>query len=199
MKLKVTQLCLTHCDPMDYTVHGLLQARILEWVEFSFSRRSSLPRDWTRVSRIVGRHFTIWATREAQSESYSVMSDSLWPHGLYNPWNSSGQKDEFTYDYKSAVQTISTFVSCIDFLLLKKKKKPIVLRSLTQCLFIISQLHREDIWYCMARFSTPAKIKILASCVLIWSSGTSFKFISVMSRIQLFPVIGLKSQSLATC
>ena len=38
MKLKVTQLCLTLCDPMDYTVHRILQARILEWVAFRFSR-----------------------------------------------------------------------------------------------------------------------------------------------------------------
>ena len=38
VKVKVTQLCLTLCDPMDYTVHGILQARILEWVAFPFSR-----------------------------------------------------------------------------------------------------------------------------------------------------------------
>ena len=49
------------------TVHGIFQARILEWVAISFSRRSSWPRDWTQVSRIVGRHFTIWATREVLS------------------------------------------------------------------------------------------------------------------------------------
>ena len=42
---KVTQSCLTLCDPMDYTVHGILQARILEWVAFSLSGRSSQPRD----------------------------------------------------------------------------------------------------------------------------------------------------------
>ena len=41
MKVKVTPLCLTLCDPMDYTVHGSLQARILEWVAFPFSRGSS--------------------------------------------------------------------------------------------------------------------------------------------------------------
>ena len=41
VKVKVTQLCLTLCDPMDYTVRGILQARILEWVAFPFSRGSS--------------------------------------------------------------------------------------------------------------------------------------------------------------
>ena len=47
----------------DPSVHGILQARILEWVAISFSRGSSLPRDWTQVSCIAGRCFNLWATR----------------------------------------------------------------------------------------------------------------------------------------
>ena len=43
--MKVTQSCLTLCDPMDCTVYGILQAKILEWVAFPFSRGSSQPRD----------------------------------------------------------------------------------------------------------------------------------------------------------
>ena len=54
MKVTVTQLCPTLCNPMDYTVHGILQARILEWVAFPFSRGSSQPRDQTQVSHIAG-------------------------------------------------------------------------------------------------------------------------------------------------
>ena len=50
---------------MDYTVHGILQARILEWIAFPFSRGSSQPRDRTQVSHIAGRFFTNWATKEA--------------------------------------------------------------------------------------------------------------------------------------
>ena len=69
--VKLAQSCPTFCDPMDCSllcssVCGILQARILEWVAISFSRRSSQPRDRIRVSRIAGRHFTIWATREAR-------------------------------------------------------------------------------------------------------------------------------------
>ena len=91
---EVAQSCLTLCDPMDCSlpgssIHGIFQARILEWVAISFSRRSSWPRDWTHVSHIVGRRFTVWTTREVlfRSEwvsewSCSVMSDSLQPHGL---------------------------------------------------------------------------------------------------------------------
>ena len=65
----VTQPCPTLWDPMDCSlpgpfVHGILQARILEWVGIPFSRGSSLPRDWTWVPCMVGRFFTVWATRE---------------------------------------------------------------------------------------------------------------------------------------
>ena len=56
-------------DSMDYnlpgsSIHGVLQARVLEWVAISFPRGSSWPRERTQVSCIVGRHFTIWDTRE---------------------------------------------------------------------------------------------------------------------------------------
>ena len=53
-------------SPTDYTVHGVLQARILGWAAFPFSRGSSQPRDRTQVSRIACGFFTSWATREAQ-------------------------------------------------------------------------------------------------------------------------------------
>jgi len=54
MKVKVAQSCPTLCDPIDYTDHGILQARILEWVAFSFSRGSFQSRDQTQVSHIAG-------------------------------------------------------------------------------------------------------------------------------------------------
>ena len=50
---------------MDYTVYGILQAKILEWVAVPFSRGSTQPRDWTQVSHIAGRFFIGWVTREA--------------------------------------------------------------------------------------------------------------------------------------
>ena len=78
VKGEVAQSCLTLCDPMDYSlpgssVHGVLQARVLEWVAISFSRRSSQLRDWTQASHIVGRHFTIWATRDVK---FYIMEDT---------------------------------------------------------------------------------------------------------------------------
>ena len=66
VKVKATQSCPTLCNPLDCTVYGILQARILEWGAFPFSRGSAQPRDWTQVSSIAGGLFTSWATREAQ-------------------------------------------------------------------------------------------------------------------------------------
>ena len=70
---EVTQSCPTLSNPMDCSlpgssVHGIIQARVLEWVATSYSRGSSPPRDWTQVSlvsHIAVRRFTVWATREA--------------------------------------------------------------------------------------------------------------------------------------
>ena len=72
LKVKVALSCPTLCDPVDYTVRGILQARILEWVAFPFSRGSSQPRDQTQVSRIAGRFFTSWATREVYTHYYWI-------------------------------------------------------------------------------------------------------------------------------
>ena len=56
--VKVTQSCPTLCNPMEYRAHGILQARILEWVATLFSKESSQPRDQTQVSHIAGRFST---------------------------------------------------------------------------------------------------------------------------------------------
>ena len=73
----VSQQCLTLCDPMDCSPQGssvyeILQARILEWVAMPSSRRSSQLRNWTQVSRITGRFFNVWATREACTKNEAV-------------------------------------------------------------------------------------------------------------------------------
>ena len=65
-KVKVTQSCPTLCDPMDYIVHRILQARMLAWVAFPFSRGSSQPRNQPRVSHIAGGFFTSQAIRKGQ-------------------------------------------------------------------------------------------------------------------------------------
>ena len=80
----VAQLCPTLCDPMDCSppgssVHGILQARIWEWVAISFSRGSSQARDQTQVSHTEGRFFTDWATRETQISCINIKKKKkLW-------------------------------------------------------------------------------------------------------------------------
>ena len=83
---EVAQSCPTLWDPMDCSlpgssVHGIFQARVLEWVAVTFSRGSSQPRDQTRVSRIAGRRFTLWSTREAP---YKDMTPLLAFHAAYS-------------------------------------------------------------------------------------------------------------------
>ena len=91
-KVKVKSLS----DPMDpmncslpgSSVHGIFQARVLEWGAIAFSRGSSQPRDQTRVSRIVGRHFTIWATREDTTLDLSQKAKSTeWPQCLFQDFS----------------------------------------------------------------------------------------------------------------
>ena len=65
IKVKLDESCPALCDPMDYIVHWILQARILEWVAFPFSRGSSQSRDWNQLSCAAGGFFTSWVTREA--------------------------------------------------------------------------------------------------------------------------------------
>ena len=100
---EVAQWCLTLCDPRDCSlpgsfIHGVFQARVLEWVATSLSRRSSWPRDWTRVSCSVGRHFTTrevtvqgplkscpWISRQRPSYAALCESASPWSQSLPPP------------------------------------------------------------------------------------------------------------------
>ena len=67
----VAQSCLTLCDPTNcslpgFSVHGILQAKILEWIAIPFSRGTSQPRDRTLVSCLAGKFITIWATGKSR-------------------------------------------------------------------------------------------------------------------------------------
>ena len=96
MYMLVAQSRSTLCNGMECSpsgsVHGIFQARILEWVAIPFSRGSPWPRDWNEVYCIAGRFFTVWAIREAQTTtcvcvrvcvcmcvSHSVVSNSVTP------------------------------------------------------------------------------------------------------------------------
>ena len=102
------QSWLTVCDPMDCGppgsfVHGILQARMLEWVDISFSI-SFWPRHWTQDSYIAGRFFTIWATRKAQW-NISYKEKCIWvssnemdkPRAYYTEWSKSEKERQTSY------------------------------------------------------------------------------------------------------
>ena len=69
-------VCPALCDPVEYTVHGILEARILEWVAFPFSRGSTQPRDQSQVSLMARRFFTSWATRENPHQMMTVSTQA---------------------------------------------------------------------------------------------------------------------------
>ena len=92
VKVKFAQLCPTLWDPKDYTVHEILQARILEWVAFPFSRGYSQLRDRTDISHIAGGFFTSWATRywyEKRRVFYRHRKKAKVCHlaDLFHPWS----------------------------------------------------------------------------------------------------------------
>ena len=91
VKVLVAQSCQTLCDPMDCSppgssVHGILQARVLEWVAILFSRISSLRRDRTQVSHIAGRFFTVWTTKEAAQGKDRPFEDLNYLSGRNRRW-----------------------------------------------------------------------------------------------------------------
>ena len=100
----VAQSCPTLCDPLPgFSVHGIFQARILEWIAISSSRGSSWPRDWIWVSCMTGRFFTIWATGKSPSfllgnaQSPELPCSLPWdmPYPLSTIFGSSDHKDSY--------------------------------------------------------------------------------------------------------
>ena len=101
-KLSISLLCSTLCNLMDCSlpgssVHGILQARILEWVTIPFSRGSSWLKNRTWVSHNVGRFFIIWTTREAPFYSLDIHNKSRCTSGEPSPWNIENVYQIFLY------------------------------------------------------------------------------------------------------
>ena len=97
VKVKVSQLFPTLCDPMDYTVHGILWARIVEWIAFPFSRRSSQPRDWTQVSSIAGGFFPNWAFKNPPTNAGDIRDTSSIPDSGRSPGGGHGNSLQYSY------------------------------------------------------------------------------------------------------
>ena len=101
---EVTQSCSTLCDPVDCSppgssIHGILQARILELVAISFSKGSSWPRDRTQVSRIAGRRFNLWATRDQADlmDTCNTRTERMWFSLTWAYWEVTVYKIDFVH------------------------------------------------------------------------------------------------------
>ena len=117
-KVKVKS-CPTLCDPMDCniagsSIHGIFQTRLLEWVAISFSRGSSQPRDWSQFSCIVGRCFTIWATREVNNGQTYYLSDRI---TVFYTWGKVLYRNIYIYPNTNTHIYIDTHVhTCVTIL-----------------------------------------------------------------------------------
>ena len=163
---EVSQSYPTLCNPVDcslpgFSIHGILQARILEWVTISFSRGSSWPRDGTQVSLIGGRCFNLWATREACWVAQLCLT-LLWLHGLQPsrllcPWDCPGK---------------NTGVGCRFFL-----QEIFVTKGLNQCL-----LHcRRIVYHCTSRDYKKPVSKVLVSLYIPTSSMEEFQSLYIFN------------------
>ena len=108
----VAQLCPTLCDPVDcnpsgFSIHGILQARILEWVAMPLSRGSSQSRNWSSVSK--GRFITIWATREALSVCYNCTHT----HTYRIAW------DNYRFNISEILKRVNTYTKKLSIVYLK--------------------------------------------------------------------------------
>ena len=121
MKVKVAQSCLTLCNPLDYTVRGILQARILEWVAFPFSRGSSQPGEWTQVSRMAGGFLPAepqWKPKNTEVGSLSPLPKNSNPGFLPDPGikpeSLSLQVDSLPTELRSHFERYSISKPCLE-------------------------------------------------------------------------------------
>ena len=157
-KVLVAQSYPTLCDPMDCSlpdayVHGILQARILEWVAISFSRGTSKPRDWTRVSCITGRFFMVWATWEACWKKVKVLVTQLCPtldihlfiHSLdtSNSCEPSTKPEKVNNNLCNALSYFLSYLSLCLYRWLILNKSFIILLSFKKC-FLKSHIIHID-------------------------------------------------------
>ena len=129
VKEKVAQLCPALCDPMDYTVHGILQARILEWVAYPFASRSSRPRNQTGVStlQVDSLPAELPGKPIVSKEDFNQFSSVAQPYlTLCDPWTSAHQASLFITNSWSLLKLMSIesmmpsnhFILCHPLLLL---------------------------------------------------------------------------------
>ena len=131
-------------DPLDYIVHGILQARILEWVAFPFSRGSYQPRNQTRVSSIAGGFFTNWAIREAKSYGSSIFK--FWSISILF---SIAPRNEQSFSFLST-SSPALVISYFLIIAILTNVKPYLIVVLTYICLIIEDLFMNLLAICMS-------------------------------------------------
>ena len=149
---EVAQSCPTLCDPMDCSlsgssVHGIFQARVLEWVAVSFSTGSSQPRDRTQVSRIAGRHFTVWATMEV-----------LFPQKIYwvtSSWKELCEEQRWTNYRKQTIKILT-----------KATPKPTTSHALfLKAVYVFLNMNKLTCMYCLQYTADSIKMSSALPCL----------------------------------
>ena len=109
LKVKVAQSCPTLCDSMGYTVHGSLQARILEWIVVPFSRGSSQPRDQTQFSHIAGRFSALWGF-PGSSIGKELTCNAGDPSSIPGLGRSPGERNNYPLQYSGLENSMDCIV-----------------------------------------------------------------------------------------
>ena len=127
------------CSLQGSSVHGIFQARVLEWVAISFSKGSSQPRDRTPVSRITGRRFTVWATREAwgHNERVSIYNSGILPYWYQKLWLQSMELWKKLISVLQATQSMISYYGSPSWLRQECSHIPLTQISLTLASYII--------------------------------------------------------------
>jgi len=158
---------------MEYTVHGILQARILEWVTFTFSRGSSQPRDQTQVSPITGEFFTSWATRKAtppclgRDQTISLeMGGKHFKFWRSSPWEAQD------LPYLKGLQALRGKQSSWPWTYTSPLDEQNICRSLDHCCYhpVKTKLPRVQVPILTKGLSLPVQSLLLSSVVQTWWS-----------------------------
>ena len=133
------------CSPPGSSIHGILQARILEWVAISFSRGSSRPRDRTQVPHIAGRYCNLWATREVPIFFFFLLIELRFLYSDWSEYKSSLLPQAFC-NFRQLIQPVWLFISLsVKYSIYKSTWQRVVTQSYFQSLSEIFRNHLKGI------------------------------------------------------
>ena len=171
MKVLVTQSCPTLCEAMDSnppgsSVHGILRARIPEWVAIPFSRRSSQPRDQTQISSIADGSFTIWAISVCSFPNVILLSvnNTSWTYSL-QPVYLFLQSPRLTKPWLAmkVAPFLTPFALALD------------------CSMLVSQWDRWQ-WICLVLPLCSFKLSLLSTSTVNIKWGNDYKVLTILSE-----------------